>query len=83
MSQGFGTSARKAENGFMRSRNVSSLALRRNIRAGNVNYFNNWDGLPPVPAAPGAGNENGRTGLIAPLRGGMPADHAFSAGENK
>jgi hypothetical protein len=36
----FGMSAPKAENGFAGKRIVSSLALRRNIRGGNVNDFN-------------------------------------------
>jgi hypothetical protein len=40
MSQGFRTSARKRENGFMGGRIVSSRGLRRNNRGGNVSYFN-------------------------------------------
>jgi hypothetical protein len=36
----FGMSAPQAENGFARKRIVSSRALRRNIRGGNVKDFN-------------------------------------------
>jgi hypothetical protein len=40
MSQRFGMSARKVENGFMRRRIVSSQLLPRNIQAGNSSNFN-------------------------------------------
>src|SRR5476649_1896183 len=40
VSERFGTSARKQENGFMCRRIVSSLPPRRNIRARNASNFN-------------------------------------------
>src|SRR5580693_1985949 len=53
--EGFGTSARQRENGFIPRRIVSSQPRRRNIRTGNTSNFNERKikGIPPEGAYSG------------------------------
>jgi hypothetical protein len=67
ISDGFGTSARKPENGFTPGRIVSSLARRRNIRLGNASNFKGRKigGMRLAHLFPQAAGEGTNSGLVA------------------